>query len=243
MGYAVGQIKRVFVKEMPPDNYENTARYSIQLDNDEWYSLGTGKSATLSAPLKGKEYAALYEGSTVEFLFSERTGSDGKVYKEAKRSALKVTDWAPKPSGNASNAPTSPSKPSTATTPTASPSSGSTARTGGSSNGTDLSKKDAGIEAGHAVNGAVALMAANGSSQWPEEEVRNELSRLARIIHSETRKLQNEILAGPKAAPVEPKVEAVAPPKPTTAPKPKAKPAPEPVAAESWEEEEDQIPF
>jgi hypothetical protein len=240
MPFASGPITKLFVKAKDaPDQYGNTHRAAVKIgDNDFWIGLGDLKGDKITVQMGAKNWVELTEGSIVEFLYTEKPGNNGNVFRDAKRSGVKVLELAP----SGSSAPTSPSKPSTTTTPAASPSSGPTPRTGGSSNGTDWAKKDAGIEAGHAVNGAVAIVAASiAAGVEYEDDGLQAIAELARDIHRITREFQNEILAGslsPKVAPIVPKVEAVAASKPTTAPKPKTKPAPEPVAAESWEEEE-----
>jgi hypothetical protein len=244
MAYAKGTVTAIFVKEKPEaDQYGNTHRAAIKVDDGEWIGLGDMKGPKLTVKSGPKEYRELTKGSIVEFMYREKEGNNGNVFRDGKRSEVKVLEWAAAEPSTATAA-----RP--ATTAQASPSTAPVARSTGSS-GPDWNKKDAGIEAGHAVNGAVAIVAALiGNNTFTTNEaapIEHAIKSWARTIHAATRELQGEVLRGEvqksyeSAAPVV-KQEAT---KPTATTKPKPTPKPEPaVTAESWEEPgDDDTPF
>lgn len=251
MAYIKGTVTAIFVKEKPaPDQYQNTHRAAIKVDDGEWISLGDMKGPKLTLPSGPKEYRELTKGSVVEFMYDEKPGNNGNVFRDAKRSKVKVLEWAEKGAESAS-APR-PATSGASSSPSAAQS--VPARSTGGSTGPDWNKKDAGIEAGHAVNGAVAIVAALiGSNTFKTNEaapIEHAIKGWARTIHAATRELQNEVLSGTVQksyeAPAATALVATTSAPAASGAKPKTVPpkAPEPVTEASWEEGEDETtPF
>jgi hypothetical protein len=240
MGAASGIVTKIFVKELPqPDTYQNTHRASIKIDDGEWIGLGTMKGPKLTINTKGKEWVELTEGSRVEFLFTSRTGSDGKTYLDAKRSGIKVLEWAEK----GSSAPEAPSQPSTAPSGAPKPASASPARTSGSSGGgPDWARKDAGAAASASVDKALAYFAITGFDNSFHTTRLREIADVARDMQKIVLELAEEILHPATPSLPEPKTSAPVKPAPKRAEAPRTKAKPEPAVNNkepSWEEEEE----
>lgn len=197
-----GKVEQVFIKAMDKaDRYENTHRVSIKLDDGEWYQMGGSKYPNFTVQDDDGKWKELGVGS--EVLIKYEQNGDWKNSSRGKMTVLELVE------GDSS------SKSSSA----------STASTG-SSGGGGYAKRDAGIEAGHAINNAVAILNAKQAGIFTTKE----LLEKAREIHAATRNLQYDILEGSTTE---------AEKKPAT--KPKSQPKVEEVEADDkWD---DDLPF
>lgn len=231
-----GTVTKVFVKELPtPDTYENTHKASIKVDDGEWINLGGMKGPKLTVR-DGKGWKELTEGCVVEFLYKERPGNNGMVFRDAKRSEVKVLEWA---TGGSQSV----SKPAPAATTAPKAPNASPAPTGRSSGGgTDWAKKDAGAAASASVDKAIAVLTATGA--FADGFTYDQIKNVARGMQNLVLELADEIQHGPKTTP--PPAEK---PKPATKPAPQSKPKPAPkseaerdeelATQRSWEDEDD----
>ena len=240
MAYASGKIAKIFSKEIPPDNFDNTYKVSFKLEDDErWFNLQAGKRQGINLKDGAKGYREVFVGSEVEFMHGERE-YQGKIYNDLKASAIKVKSWGAGTAPEATQTRPAASQGQPATTTAASP---AVARTGApAASGTDWAKKDAGAAASASIDKALQyIINTNGFvAPTPEGNYAN-LLNVARDMQGLVLKLQQEILEGAKPAPKEPERPASVP----AAKKAVAKAAPPPPAPEgNWEEEEeDSIPF
>ena len=241
MAYASGKIAKIFSKEIPPDNFDNTYKVSFKLEDDErWFNLQAGKRQGINLKDGAKGYREALVGSEIEFMHGERP-YNGKIYNDLKASAIKVKSWG-SASQEAPQKALAASQAQPATTPAAAP---SVARTSAPvASGTDWAKKDAGAAASASIDKALAyLVAIDAFANSGTEEDYDLILLTARDMQGLVLKLQQEILdsanlKGP--APKEPERPASVP----AAKKAVAKAAPPPPAPEgNWEEEEDEIPF
>ena len=173
-----GVIKQVFNKEIPADAYENTNRLSIKVQPDEggdevWVSLGNTKRPGLSVK-DGKNWQNVGAGSKV-LCVCTRNGT----YLNSKTTKVTVLALVA-PQEQAAPAQRAPAAAAAEGFKPA------------ASVGVDWAKKDAGIEAGHAINNAVQLVCSEGNGVTDIGAI----PRLARQIHAMTRQLQEDILSG-----------------------------------------------
>jgi hypothetical protein len=207
MAKAQGKVQQVFVKALAePDKYGKTHRASIKLDDDQWYGMGTIKGENLSVQDDDGKWVPLGVGSEV-ILKYEQNGE----YRNSSRSDMMVLNLVVGEKKSYEKKAT-----------------GSSNNTGSGS--VDWSKRDAGIEAGHAINGAIQLIC-HGKTGSAES-----LIDVAIRIHQDTRELQRRIMAKELSAPIA-KDEAPAK-KPAVSKKKAAESEPE---ASEWID--DEIPF
>jgi hypothetical protein len=255
VGYISGTIEKVFSKELPQeDRFQNKYRRAIKLaGNDAWFGLGPGKTPAVNVK-DGKQFRELHEGSVVEFMYSERESSDGKIWYDTKCSDIKVKSWGEGQSGYSKGSEPPPPKAdaaSTATPAAGKPASASTGRVGGSTSGTDWAKKDAGAAASASVDKAIAYLTATQGLGGGHEDDMNLIYDISRHMQSIVRKLAEEILhtttatsvaEKPKATPVKPSIatkQAVSPPAKTKAPTKEETEDELAIQRTSWDDEEE----
>jgi hypothetical protein len=243
MAYAKGKISKIFIKAKDaPDQYGNTHRAAVKIEEvgDFWIGMGDLKGDKLTVQMGAKNWVELTEGSVIEFMYTEKEGNNGNVFRDAKRSGVKVLELAP--GGSPKPAASRPATSGAPATPSA-----STARTGASS-GPDWAKKDAGAAASASVDKAIAYLTATNA--FPEGTTQQEdiakIKAVAREMQWIVLELANEILVGnatPKPNPVAPVAAQPTTSKPPTT-KPKNPPkVEEPVTEASWENEDNDSPF
>lgn len=212
-----GKVEAISVKKMDkPDKFENTHRASIKMDDGNWYSLGSMKSDTLTVEDDDGKWRSLGTGSQILIKY-EMNGE----YRNSKRSQITVIDLV---DGGGSSRPAAKQE---------------AQKPGGSA--PTMTSNLAGIEAGHAINNAIAWITSKNHHRASTDLSVNEdeLVTVATQIHAATRRVQAAIL-NPRE--VKPPTLPGAPsdPKPT----PKAKAPKKPAVEETWEDEEgDDIPF
>lgn len=237
MPHCKGVIQQIQVRELAaPDQYDNVAKLALKI-NDLYYDFGGAKSDKFTIK-QGKDWIELSEGDTVEFMHTEREYKE-KTYRDAKRSQVTLVA---KGSGKAPEAP----KAAPATNGAAKAASAPTARTT-ASGGTDWARKDAGAAASASIDKAIRYFGIVGFPEVnpPHGDFNRNMEAIlnvARTMNGLTTTLLEEILAGGIKAEAKPEsvVKAEAPK--ATAPK-KAAAKPAPALRESWEDEEDEIPF
>ena len=215
MKKVTGKVEAVSTKPLDQeDKYGNTHRASIKLDDGNWYSMGSLKSNVLTVQDDNKKWQPLGVGSEVLIKYEENGN-----FRNSSRGQMTILDLvvgeresSSKPAPAQS---TSTSKPST------------------TYGGTNWAEKDAGIQAGHAVNGAIQILKENLNGNLNGDKV----LQVAREIHAITRQLQKEILDPPSV----PDPPSPGPPSPASK-KPAAKSKKEPAELPAdWEDEE--LPF
>jgi hypothetical protein len=238
MPFLSGVVEKVFSKEKPElDQFGNGFRHAIRIEgHDFWIGLGDGKKAEVTVK-DGKSFRALTEGSKVEFLYTERPGSNGNVFRDAKKTGIKVLEWGEGSNQASQHAPPSRGQAaSTAAAPASKPASASAARSSGSG-GTDWAAKDAGSAASASVDKALVYLNYKGED-YDYDDILREAREMQRIVKA----LAAEILAGNTATvTTTAKVETPAPTVTPEATKPKPAPAP----VKTWEQEpnEEPLPF
>lgn len=124
---------RLNEEERANDKYDNTHRYSIQVGENDYISMGKGKMDNFMVKDDDEKWQVLGKGSEVKVVYTEREGKNGKVFKNSGKSKLTVIDLVPGERFERKE--------------------GNKGKTGGGS----YSKDNVGMQTGHAVNGACAL--------------------------------------------------------------------------------------
>jgi hypothetical protein len=242
MPFLSGVVEKVFSKEKPePDQFGNGFRHAMRIEgHDFWIGLGDGKKAEVTVK-DGKSFRALTEGSKVEFLYTERAGNNGNVFRDAKKTGIKVLEWGEGSNQASQHAPPSRGQAaSAAAAPASKPASASAARTGasGGSGGTDWVRKDAGAAASASIDKAIRYLTATGLLDGMVADY-DDILKVAREMNRLTTTLLEEILnGGIKVETPAPVAQVETPPTPKAAAK-KAAPAP----VKTWEEEDSEVPF
>mgnify|MGYP000474482618 CR=1 FL=1 len=100
--YIKNVVKRVFLKPLPQaDAYGNTHRVSLEMQDGQWYSLGSTKQS-IFGQLKTKQ-GFITENATLEFMF-EQNGTFNNITKGSLK--ILAPGIPPKPEQVASQAPT-----------------------------------------------------------------------------------------------------------------------------------------
>lgn len=143
-----GKVIKVSSKKLAqPDAYQNEYRYSIQLDDNNWYSLGAGKYADLKVEDDDKKYKTLGIGS--EILIKYELNGDFRNSKRSLITILNLVEGRPYQPGQNQAQGQQGNRP---------------AQAGGQSGGSSYTRDTTGIETGHAGNGALLFLGPNSKS-------------------------------------------------------------------------------